>query len=225
MFFVAIAGQPPPPPQSVRIDASPADWPHLAAGATEDGQGWFTSDVMIGMTSASRPAQTSVAVNHANLRPGVYFGEVVYAYSKTEVSAIGVTLVVLPAGATHASDKERGATRPCFPPGVDTIRPGFELQCSGRLADSPNDPPHRRLRLPGAERPGGAHLLEWRSGADHGVIRSEGWSRTRQPGYPRGRRQYLDHRPRHRVESTPGERKPHRIRSAEQVPFFLRMPW
>src|SRR5262249_6480146 len=47
---------------------------------------------------------------HANLKPGVYSGEVVYAFSKSEVSAVSVTLVVLPAGARFASEKVRAAT-------------------------------------------------------------------------------------------------------------------
>jgi uncharacterized protein (TIGR03437 family) len=49
-------------------------------------------------------------VNHANLKPGVYSGEIVYAFSRSEVSALNVTLVVLPAGAKLASTKERAAT-------------------------------------------------------------------------------------------------------------------
>src|SRR6185436_2384075 len=52
---------------------------------------------------------TTVLVNHANLKPGVYTGEVTLSYSSSDVRSANVTLVVLPAGAKLSSG-ERAAT-------------------------------------------------------------------------------------------------------------------
>jgi len=106
------AGQPPPAPQVVRIDAS-SQQPvsYRAGGGTEDGLGWLPlGGGTLGMVSSARPGQTNIAVNHANLKPGVFSGEIVYAFSKTEVSGISITLVVLPAGAKLASGKQHAAS-------------------------------------------------------------------------------------------------------------------
>jgi uncharacterized protein (TIGR03437 family) len=106
LYFVAVAGQPPPPPQSVRIDvSSPKPVAFQASAATDDGLDWLPTNTASGVASAQRPSQISVQVNHARLQPGVYTGEGVFAFSNSEVSGVGVTLVVLPAAAKLASAK------------------------------------------------------------------------------------------------------------------------
>ena len=90
MFFTAVEGQPPPPPQSVRIDASRLQpVPYVRAVASEDGSGWLPSGIVSGVASSMRPGQGNVAVNHAGLKPGVYSGEAVYSFSRSDVSALG----------------------------------------------------------------------------------------------------------------------------------------
>jgi uncharacterized protein (TIGR03437 family) len=115
LFFVAVSGQPPPPAQTVEVDAPTRQpIPFIASGSTDDDLDWLPFRSVTGLTSSSRPGQTTVAVNHAGLPPGVYSGEIVYAFSKTAVSAVRVTLVVLPAGAQPAAAKRRSAEA-CVP--------------------------------------------------------------------------------------------------------------
>src|SRR5262249_7285640 len=100
LVFVAIAGQPTPPPQPLGIYASSSQpVAYQNSGYTTDGLGWLNVSGASGSTVSGRPGQTLVSVNHANLTPGIFIGEITYSFSSADVRAANITLVVLPRGA------------------------------------------------------------------------------------------------------------------------------
>jgi hypothetical protein len=109
LVFVAVAGQPPPASKSVQVLASSLQSiAYQNSSYTNDGAGWLTIGSSSGLASTQRPGQTTVSVNHANLQRGVYFGEIAYSFSNSDIRAANVTLVVLPAG-TKLSSNQRAA--------------------------------------------------------------------------------------------------------------------
>lgn len=100
LVFVAVADQAPPSPQSLQIYASSTQpVAYQYSGYTADGSGWLRLGGNSGASSSARAGQTAIAVNHANLQPGIYHGEIAYSFSSADIRAANVTLVVLPPGA------------------------------------------------------------------------------------------------------------------------------
>ncbi|HWE50080.1 MAG TPA: putative Ig domain-containing protein [Bryobacteraceae bacterium] len=93
------------PPQTVQILAgSAAAIPYQASVSTSDGTGWLSVNPGSGNTAAAAAAQSIVSVNPAALAPGVYRGELSYAFSSAGVRTVNVTLIVAAPG-TQAGGK------------------------------------------------------------------------------------------------------------------------
>ena len=81
--------------QNVQLFASSAaPVAYQASATTVDGAGWLQVSPATGTTSASSPAQSSVSVNTAGLKPGVYLGGVSYAFSGAAVRTVNISLIV-----------------------------------------------------------------------------------------------------------------------------------
>ncbi len=96
-------GGPSPPSQRVTVfTSSDQPAPYQIAISTETTQGWLSAAPLSGTISTNVPAQISVSVNAANLKPGVYRGSVNISISNLAVRTVGVTLIVI-APASEAS--------------------------------------------------------------------------------------------------------------------------
>jgi len=86
-------------PQTDQVFASSATpIAYQASTATLDGNSWLSVTPATGTTSASAPAQTSVAVSTGGLAAGIYYGTVSYSLSAAAVRTVNVTLVLEAAG-------------------------------------------------------------------------------------------------------------------------------
>src|SRR5207244_8082874 len=95
-----------------------------AAASSDDGGSWLKIDKLSGLTSTQTPGQLQVNVNHANLKPGVYSGDVSVSFSSQTIRTANITLIVLPQGAVLAASdtgKARSATG-CAPAGLAITR-------------------------------------------------------------------------------------------------------
>ena len=150
LVFFAVAGQPTPPAsKSLQIFASSLQpIAYQNSSYTNDGAGWLTISSSSGTASTQRPGQTTVSVNHAGLQRGVYFGEIAYSFSSSDIRAANVTLVVLPAGARLSSNQR--AAIGCSPTRLTMTQSGLPSNFSGavgwpipitiQLADDCGDP-------------------------------------------------------------------------------------
>jgi len=68
--------------------------PYQVAVATQTGTGWLSASPTAGTLSTTAPAQLTIAVNGANLRPGVYTGSVNISISNLAVRTVNVTFIV-----------------------------------------------------------------------------------------------------------------------------------
>ena len=76
------------------FSSSPTAIGYQAAASTTNGGNWLSVSPATGSTSAAGAAQSSVTVNPAGLKPGVYTGTVSYAFSAMAVRSVNVTLMV-----------------------------------------------------------------------------------------------------------------------------------
>jgi uncharacterized protein (TIGR03437 family) len=91
--------------------------PYQVAVATQAGTGWLSASPTSGTLSTTAPAQLTIAVNAANLKPGVYAGSVNISISNLAVRTVNVTFIVPPfpseAGmATGLADAPRATCAP-----------------------------------------------------------------------------------------------------------------
>ncbi len=116
LLFVAKAGGAAPAAQMVNVFASSSTPQAFEASANTAGGGsWLSVNPPSGMTSTAATAQVSVTVNPANLKAGIYSGEVVFALSSTLVRSTNVTLVVQPATVTASAFEKRTTVAGCTP--------------------------------------------------------------------------------------------------------------
>jgi hypothetical protein len=114
LYFTAVAGGSNPAPQSLTVYGG-GDTPTLyqSAASSDDGASWLSIDKTGGSASTQTPGQIQVSVNTANLKAGVYTGDVSVSFSSQTIRTANITLVVLPQGAvlssTGAEDKQRSA--------------------------------------------------------------------------------------------------------------------
>lgn len=87
--------------------SSSAPTPFQASANTADGGTWLSAVPASGSTSAQAPATVNVTVNPASLAPGVYTGDVTFAFSSTVIRSTSITLVVQPS--TTVTPKTRAA--------------------------------------------------------------------------------------------------------------------
>ena len=84
-----------PPAQNVQLFASSTSAIQFqAAASVESGSNWLSISPATGSTSASSPAQISVAATPGNLPAGVYRGSVTFEFSASDVRTVNVTLIV-----------------------------------------------------------------------------------------------------------------------------------
>ena len=149
LFFVARLGQAAPAAQVVRVfTSSSSAVPFQASANTSDGGSWMSLTPSSGTTSTQGVAQVSVSVNQTNLRPGTYSGDVTFAFSNTLIRTTNITLVVLPALGSSASNS-RSATG-CTPARLSLTQTGLVNSFAApagwptplivRLADDCGDP-------------------------------------------------------------------------------------
>ena len=93
--------------------ASPVEY--QASASTLDGAGWLQVNPSTGTTSASSPAQSSVSVNTAGLKPGVYLGGVSYALSGAAVRTVNISLIVQAAAASGQDRPQPEISGACAP--------------------------------------------------------------------------------------------------------------
>jgi uncharacterized protein (TIGR03437 family) len=86
-----LAGSSAPSPQTVQIFAGSATTLNYQAASDSS---WLQVSPSTGTTSASSPAASSVSANAGSLAPGVYRGNVSYAFSAAVVQTVSVTLIV-----------------------------------------------------------------------------------------------------------------------------------
>jgi uncharacterized protein (TIGR03437 family) len=75
--------------------------PYQVAVSTQSGTGWLSASPTSGTLSTTAPAQLTIAVNGANLKPGVYTGSVNVSISNLAVRTVNVTFIV-PASSSDA---------------------------------------------------------------------------------------------------------------------------
>jgi len=152
LFFVARAGGPAPAAQVIRVfTSSTAPVSFQVSGNVSDslGSGWLSITPATGTTSTNAVAQVSVSVNPAGLPPGLYSGDVTFAFSSTLIRTTNITLVIQPASAAAASDKSRSAVG-CNPAKLSLTQTGLVNSFAApagwptplivRLADDCGDP-------------------------------------------------------------------------------------
>jgi uncharacterized protein (TIGR03437 family) len=111
LFFVANSGAAASPAQPVRVlISSSTPTPFQASANTADGGTWLSAVPVSGTTSTQAPATVNVTVNPAGLAPGVYTGDVTFAFSSTVIRSTSITLVVSASSTVTASTKTRLAT-------------------------------------------------------------------------------------------------------------------
>jgi uncharacterized protein (TIGR03437 family) len=121
LFFTATPGGSAPGPQSLQIFvSSDTPVPFQAAASSDNGGSWLSIGQPTGTAATLTPAQITVSVNPAGLKPGVYTGDVSVSFSSQTIRTANITLVVLQAGGSAASSsgvsstgKDRGAS--CAP--------------------------------------------------------------------------------------------------------------
>ena len=94
LVFVTTAGSSPPPQAIQLFSDSKTAAVYSAAATTVNGGSWLVISPNVGLSSASAPDTTVVAVNSAGLPVGIYQGAVSYASSGAGVRAVNVTLIV-----------------------------------------------------------------------------------------------------------------------------------
>src|SRR5262249_49499831 len=84
-----------PAPQTVNVFVGSNDpIGYQSSASTTDGGLWLSVSPTTGSTSATSPGRGSVSVNPAGLKPGIYTGQVSYAFAGSAVRSVNVTLVV-----------------------------------------------------------------------------------------------------------------------------------
>ncbi len=68
--------------------------PYQVAVSTENGSGWLSASPIAGTVSTTAPAQLTISVNGANLKPGIYMGDVHISISNLAVRTVNVTFIV-----------------------------------------------------------------------------------------------------------------------------------
>lgn len=106
LFFAVAAGGAQSPAQTVALNTSSATPVAFQVAAfTADGGNWLVVNPASGQSSGSAPGAFTVAVNPPGLSPGVYSGSVSVSIGAV-VTAIDITVVVLPAGSVIPSSFE-----------------------------------------------------------------------------------------------------------------------
>ena len=169
LLFVANSGGPTSPAQPVRVlVSSSAPTPFQASANTADGGTWLSALPASGSTSTQAPATVNVTVNPAGLAPGVYTGDVTFAFSSTVIRSTSITVVVQPSTTGTASTKTRGAAG-CAPAKL-VLAPSGLVNSFATSAGWPliaGDATGGRLRQSGTQWPGGDDVLKRRSSLDH----------------------------------------------------------
>jgi adhesin/invasin len=154
LFFVGESGAPPTASQPVRLFVSSATPVAFQASAsTVDGADWLSVTPTKGVTSTQSTAQLAVVANPANLKPGIYTGDVTVALASGEIRTTNITIVV-PSGSGAAPPANASAIAPragtCSPSKLSltqtglinsfTTRAGWPVPVIVRLADDCGDP-------------------------------------------------------------------------------------
>jgi uncharacterized protein (TIGR03437 family) len=97
--------------------------PYQVAVSTLTGTGWLSASPTSGALSTSAPAQLAIAVNGANLKPGVYTGSVNISISNLAVRTVSVTFIVpaLPSEAGTAAALADTPRATCAPANLIVI--------------------------------------------------------------------------------------------------------
>jgi uncharacterized protein (TIGR03437 family) len=97
LFITTVGGT--LPPQTITVYSGSATATGFqAAASTNSGGAWLSVTPNIGSSSTASAGITTVNVNTAGLKAGVYTGGISYSLSATAVRVVNVTLIVTPAG-------------------------------------------------------------------------------------------------------------------------------
>jgi uncharacterized protein (TIGR03437 family) len=127
LLFTSSASSTSAATQNVQLFASSAALvEYQASASTLNGAGWLQVSPATGTTSASSPAQSSVSVNTAGLKPGVYLGGVSYAFSGAAVRTVNISLIVK-AAATPSQNPSQNSSQI---PGQNRPQPEISSACA-----------------------------------------------------------------------------------------------
>jgi uncharacterized protein (TIGR03437 family) len=148
LFFTARSRGPAPAAQPIRVFTSSTTAIPFQASANASDGGWMSIAPASGTTSTQGVAQVSVTVNPTNLPPGTYSGDVTFAFSNTLIRTTNITLVVLPAAGSAASNSRSAVG--CAPAKLSLTQTGLVNSFAApagwptplivRLADDCGDP-------------------------------------------------------------------------------------
>jgi uncharacterized protein (TIGR03437 family) len=106
-----------PPAQTVTVYSfSTGSTNFQASASTNSGGNWLSVTPKTGATSGNTPGTVSVSANPSGLNPGVYTGDINFAFGgTTAVRSVNVTLVVENAGSATTSSIHPDAAGSCTP--------------------------------------------------------------------------------------------------------------
>ncbi len=104
LLYVASAGSPTPPAQTVEVDTSSISQLNFSAAANVFGGGnWLSVSPASGATSTASPGEVSVTANASGMAPGVYQGGVSFTLQGNATAVRTVNVVLLVTGTSQAS--------------------------------------------------------------------------------------------------------------------------
>jgi hypothetical protein len=134
LLFIAPVGGVVPQQTVTVYSGSTAVSGFQASATTMNGGNWLSVGPQIGNAASGSPGITSVTVDTAGLKQGVYTGGVSYSLSATAVREVNVTLIVTPAG----SGASRRAVSPkdaaCTPSVLVPVQTGLVNNFSAAVA-------------------------------------------------------------------------------------------
>ncbi len=108
LFITSVGGTLPPQTVTVYSGSTLASG-FQASATTTSGGAWLSVTPSLGSAASGSPGVTSVTVNTAGLKQGVYTGGVSYSLSATAVRVVNVALIVTPPGTVTGSQVSSGA--------------------------------------------------------------------------------------------------------------------
>jgi uncharacterized protein (TIGR03437 family) len=132
LFITQVGGV--TPPQIITVySGSTAVSGFQASATTSNGGAWLSVSPQIGNAASGVPGMTTVTVNTAGLKQGVYTGGVSYSLSATAVRVVNVTVIVTPAGAVaHVKSPKDAGT--CTPSVLVPVQTGLVNNFSAAVA-------------------------------------------------------------------------------------------
>ena len=84
--------------------------PYQVAVSTQNSGGWLSASPVAGTVSTTTPAQLTISVSGANLKPGIYAGSVHISISNLAVRTVNITFIVPKSTSTPATIAARAIT-------------------------------------------------------------------------------------------------------------------